>query len=197
MADFEVDSWPVDPLETKRLVLREAREPDRDGLVALLSSVEAHRYLGGAMSPEQAAEAVRAPYGTRHGSFVIRENESGEFVGAVSLKRRDQDWPGSMGGALDVGYLLLPQYWRKGYAQEAVGAVLRWLASAVPDDKVVAVTQSANEASLRLLKNSASPNSNASRSSAPSKCCASPNCLGEVRAVLFRLVRFGLSGASG
>ncbi|MDX6280514.1 MAG: hypothetical protein QOH03_1585 [Kribbellaceae bacterium] len=152
MADFEVDTWPVGALETGRLVLREARELDRDGLVALLSSVEAYRYLGGAMPPEQAAEVVRAPYGTRHGSFVIRENESGEFVGAVNLKRRDQDWPGSMGGALDMGYLLLPEYWGKGYAQEAVGAVLRWLPTVVPDKQVVAVTQSANEASLRLLK---------------------------------------------
>jgi RimJ/RimL family protein N-acetyltransferase len=152
MADLVLGSWPVGELGTERLVLREARELDRDGLVALLSSVEAYRYLGGPMSREQATEAVRAPYGTRHGSFVIREVASGEFVGGVSLKRREQDWPGSMGGALDVGYLLLPEYWGKGYAQEAVGAVLRWLPSVVPDEQVVAVTQSANETSLRLLQ---------------------------------------------
>ncbi|MFI5712123.1 GNAT family N-acetyltransferase [Kribbella sp. NPDC051620] len=152
MAELVLDRWPVEELGTERLVLREARELDRDGLVGLLSSVEAYRYLGGAMSREQAEAAVRAPYGLTHGSFVVREVASGEFVGAVSLKRRDDDWPGAMGRALDIGYLLLPEHWGKGYAQEAVGAVLRWLPTVVPDEKVVAGTQSANVASLRLLE---------------------------------------------
>lgn len=152
MADLVLETWPVEALETERLVLRGARELDRDGLVALLSNAEVYRYLGGAMAREQAEGAVRAPYGTRHGSFVIREAASSEFVGGVSLKRREEDWPGSMAGALDVGYLLVPEYWGKGYAREAVGAVMGWLAGVVPDEKVVAVTQSGNEASLRLLQ---------------------------------------------
>ena len=86
MADLVLGGWPVEELGTERLVLRESRELDRDGLVALLSSVEAYRYLGGAMSPEQAAEAVRPPYGTRHGSFVIREAASG--TGGKAMRRR-------------------------------------------------------------------------------------------------------------
>ncbi|GAA0926644.1 hypothetical protein GCM10009554_07000 [Kribbella koreensis] len=110
MAELVLETWPVGELGTERLVLREARELDRDGLLGLLSSVEAY-----------------------------------------SLKRRDEEWPGAMGGALDIGYLLLPEHWGKGYAQEAVGAVLRWLPGVVPDETVVATTQSANAASLRLL----------------------------------------------
>lgn len=150
MAELNLGEWPVEELVTERLALRESRAVDREGLVALHSSAEVYRYLGGAMSRERAEEAVRPPYGVRPGGFVVREAASGEFVGAVSLKRHDRE--GAFAGAPDVGYLLLAEYWGKAYAQEAVGAVLRWLAGVVPDEKVVAVTQSANEASLRLLK---------------------------------------------
>jgi RimJ/RimL family protein N-acetyltransferase len=38
------------------------------------------------------------------------------------------------------------------YAQDSVLAVLTWASSVVPDEKVVAVTQSANEPSLILLR---------------------------------------------
>jgi hypothetical protein len=87
MADLVLDGWPVGELATERLVLRESRESDRDGLIALVSNAEAYRYLGGAMSREQAEEVVRPPYGNRHGSFVILEEASGESAGCRASYR--------------------------------------------------------------------------------------------------------------
>jgi GNAT superfamily N-acetyltransferase len=81
MTELIVDTWPPEPLLTERLVLRESREQDRDGLISLL-----------------------------------------------------------------------PGYWGKGYAQDSVRAVLTWTSTVVSDEKVVAVTQSANERSLTLLR---------------------------------------------
>ncbi|MEV8375821.1 GNAT family N-acetyltransferase [Kribbella sp. NPDC056861] len=150
MADLELDTWPIGELTTERLVLRESRPEDRDGLIAMLTSPDVYRYLGGAMSRGEAEIAVQPPYGTRPASFVIRERATGEFVGGVSVKRNDRTEP--LVRPVDLGYLLLPEYWGRGYAQEAITAVLRWLASVVPDEQVVAVTQTTNESSLRLLK---------------------------------------------
>jgi hypothetical protein len=47
MTELIVDRWPPEPLVTERLVLRESREQDRDGLINMLTSDDARRYLGG------------------------------------------------------------------------------------------------------------------------------------------------------
>ncbi|WP_344842821.1 GNAT family N-acetyltransferase [Kribbella ginsengisoli] len=67
----------------------------------------------------------------------------------------------------------------KGYAQEAVGAVLRWLPGVVPDETVVATTQSANAASLRLLGKLGFAEVERFEEFGAEQVCASPNCLGE------------------
>lgn len=46
--------------------------------------------------------------------------------------------------------MLLPRFWGRGLGAEAVAAVLRCVAAQTDDDHVVAVTQAANQHSLRL-----------------------------------------------
>ena len=55
-------------------------------------------------------------------------------------------------GELEIGYGLLPRYWGRGLAREAVAAVMRWAAENVDDSHVIAVTQAANTRSLQLLQ---------------------------------------------
>jgi RimJ/RimL family protein N-acetyltransferase len=64
-------------------------------------------------------------------------------MGALFLKRERDE--------LEVGYLFLPEYWGRGLAFEAVGALLRWVSETCTDKEIVAVTQTANERSVRLL----------------------------------------------
>jgi RimJ/RimL family protein N-acetyltransferase len=47
--------------------------------------------------------------------------------------------------------VLLPRYWGKGLACEAVAAVLAWTMGQLDDDHVIAVSQAANTASLRVV----------------------------------------------
>jgi RimJ/RimL family protein N-acetyltransferase len=156
MAELIVDTWPPEPLLTERLVLRESRKQDRDGLISLLTSDDARRHLGGPLSRERAERSVVPPYGETPGSFVIVEAGSGDFVGITRIDRRDPDRPGHLSpngkDELELSYVLLPGYWGKGYAQDSVRAVLTWASTVVSDEKVVAVTQSANERSLTLLR---------------------------------------------
>lgn len=51
---------------------------------------------------------------------------------------------------MDLGYLLLPGLWGRGYATEACEAALSWFAGAMPGEAVVLITQTANERSMRL-----------------------------------------------
>ena len=50
----------------------------------------------------------------------------------------------------ELGYLFLPQAWGFGYAAEACGAALCWFAGALPGERVVLFTQTANTRSMRL-----------------------------------------------
>ena len=88
------------------------------------------------------------PAGQRWGSFVLElrrgnDGAEGAVVGVCSLSRER--------GELEIGYMLLPSYWGKGLASEAVAMVLAWVAEHLDDKQVIAVTQAANMASLRLL----------------------------------------------
>lgn len=108
MTDVVVEAWPTPALSTDRLLIREPREDDRDGLIAMHTSADARRHLGGPVSRERAEKGIVAPYGETPGSFVVREKTFGVFVGTVEVDRRDSARPGHVspsGGELEVSYL--------------------------------------------------------------------------------------------
>lgn len=75
----------------------------------------------------------------------------GAMIGAVQLERRDLDYEvRQAAGSVDLGNLLLPEAWGRGYATEACAAALVWFADALPGEAVVLTTQTANEPSMRL-----------------------------------------------
>ena len=142
--------WLQKPLLSPRLVLRPGRDAaaDRAAAVELLTDPQVRQFIGGPLSAEDAREAVSGPTGQRWGTFVLAlrpggDGDEGAVVGVCSLSRER--------GQLEIGYMLLPRYWGKGLASEAVATVLAWVAEHLDDEHVIAVTQAANAASLRLL----------------------------------------------
>jgi RimJ/RimL family protein N-acetyltransferase len=155
VAVLQVSVWPPEAITTGRLVIREPQESDRNGFIGLLTSSKARRFLGGPITPQDAEMAVTGPYGRTPGSFVATLSGSGSFVGTIGLDRRDRDRPGHRlpdGLELEVSYVIDPAHWGRGYATEAVSAVLAWAAGVLPDREVVACTQTANVASTALLE---------------------------------------------
>ncbi|RHA38809.1 N-acetyltransferase [Cellulomonas rhizosphaerae] len=149
MAELGRVTWPPGPIATDRLLLRLPEARDRAAFVELYTSPDVGTYTGGARPREAVERALPdAPRG-RPGHFVI--DLDGAMVGIVQLERRDVDYEVSQAaGRVDLGYLLLPQAWRRGYATEACGAVLNWFAGALPGEAVVLTTQAANVPSMRL-----------------------------------------------
>ncbi len=151
MADLEDVRWPPDRIDTKRLLLRRTEARDRDGYIELLCSDVVRRYLGGPHAHEDVERALPEVPGNHSGVFAVEAG--GGFIGIVTLDRRDPDRPGHVrasGNEVEVSYTFSPAYWGRGYATEAVAAVLQWVEGALPEEPVVLCTQSANDGSMRL-----------------------------------------------
>lgn len=140
-----------------RVLLRKARDADRDGLIELRTDPEVCAYIGGPSlreAVEQRLDAVgTANVTSAPGVFIIADKVTDDLIGTLDLKRRAADLPGHVtddGDELEVGYLLRRHAWGAGLAFEAVTAALRAAAAELPDEPVLLLTQTANERSLRL-----------------------------------------------
>lgn len=136
--------WLEEPLETTRLVLRAPTDADLEVTVRMLTDPAVRGYLGGPVPEDRARAALSGPLGERWGSFLVTMAGSGEVVGSCMLEPID--------GELEISYQLLPEHWGHGFAREAVQRVLEWAWSAADADSVIAITQSDNAASVRLLE---------------------------------------------
>ncbi|ARQ70260.1 GNAT family N-acetyltransferase [Streptomyces marincola] len=144
-------AWPTAPIRTERLVLRASEARDRTAFVELFSSPEVGTYLGGPRPRDQLDREMPEVPGRRPGLFVITLD--GAMIGMVTFDRRDAGRPGHVrpeAGEAELGYLLLPEAWGRGYAAEACAAALGWFTEAHPGEPLVLCTQVANERSMRL-----------------------------------------------
>jgi RimJ/RimL family protein N-acetyltransferase len=144
-------------ITSDRLLLRKARNTDREGLIELFTHHEVRAYLGGPRpraAVEQHFDAVGAANATsRPGSYVIADNPTNRLIGTLMLDRRRADRPGHLtegGEELELSYVLRRSAWGMGLAFEATMAALRAAADELPDQPVVVVTQTANRRSIEL-----------------------------------------------
>ncbi|MBB3034414.1 GNAT family N-acetyltransferase [Alteriqipengyuania lutimaris] len=142
-------------LETERLRLRPIRPGDAELQIRHLNSVEATRHLGGPATLELIEEkhAKSMAFHAREGFgwMLVFERESGEPVGHCGLKRVDSEGAKNPGD-VEIGWMIRQDRWRRGYASEAVRAVLRWAFVDHRVPQVVALTSYANEPSWRLME---------------------------------------------
>lgn len=135
-------------LQTERLILRPAREDDLDGLHAILSDPRATRYWSTPphdtldRTREWLASMLASPPGVG-ADFIVeqRDEPAGRVIGKTGFYR----FP-------DVGFILLPEVWGRGFAREALGAVLAHAFTALRLPQATADVDPRNDASLGLLE---------------------------------------------
>lgn len=142
-------------LETERLVLRAIRPGDAALQFRHLNSPTVMEHLGGpaTLAQIEARHARTMELHAREGFgflFAI-ERACGELVGHCGLKRVDHEAAKNIGDH-EIGWLIREDRWRRGYAREAIDAVLEraFLTHRAPH--VVALTSHRNEPSWRLME---------------------------------------------
>lgn len=119
-------------LETERLILREFRESETEGVFELDSNPEVHKYLGkNPITTYKQAEGIITFFEEQYkergiGRFAAFEKASGEFIGWSGLKLNTGEKEALNGftNFVDIGYRLIPKFWGKGYASESAFACL-------------------------------------------------------------------------
>ena len=151
----QVPFRPEYPLRTQRLLLRPYAHGDVDGLYAYQRLPEVHRHLY--TEPRTRAE-VEAIVAERAGLAVLTETDkaitlvaelaqTGELVGDCVLFWRSQEHEQG-----EVGYVFNPAYHGRGYATEAVGALLRLGFEGLGLHRIAGHLDARNTASARVLE---------------------------------------------
>jgi RimJ/RimL family protein N-acetyltransferase len=142
-------------LETHRLILREFDEADVVPFYRMGSDPGVMRYLsepnGGLKSVEHALEVLRArpladyqKYGFGRWACVLKA--TGAVIGFAGLKYLAEE------KEIDLGYRLLPAYWAQGLATEACRAVLEYGKTHLRIERIIALVDPENLASVRVLE---------------------------------------------
>ncbi len=138
-------------LETGRLSLRPCGAEDEEQAHALWADERVRHFLfdGRAIPPAEARSFIEGSLENfrRHsyGLWLVFERGSGQFVGFAGLLRSDDATPSLL-------YAIRPDFWGRGYATEAAGAVLRYAFEGLGVACVKADVDEPNAASVRVLE---------------------------------------------
>ncbi|MFI7094822.1 GNAT family N-acetyltransferase [Streptomyces lydicus] len=143
-ANTSAIEWQPTMVQTPRLILRPVAEDDLPLAERLWRNERVRRHLGGPVSETKIA-VRRRTLPNSLGAFAVAERDSHSAVGMITID------PYSGRGGTEVSYALLPEPWGIGLGCEAVAAVVQWASGLPGTGEVVAVNQSANRASRRLL----------------------------------------------
>jgi RimJ/RimL family protein N-acetyltransferase len=142
------------PIETERLRLRRSRAQDADAISAYRSDPDVHRQQGWERTdPEGVRADIQEMAGRAPGEpggwvqFTVEEQEGGRLVGDVGLS-------GAAGepGVLKIGYTIDPAFQRRGYATEAVAALVDYAFGTLGAEVVRAYASADNTASIRVAE---------------------------------------------
>lgn len=140
-------------LETERLLLRELTTDDARFIFELLNEPSFIRNIGDRnirTLDDACAYILNGPVKSYEkngfGLYRIVLKETNESIGMCGLIRREnlED--------VDIGYALLPRYWSKGYAVEAARATKAYAKDVVGLQRIVAIVDPTNEASMRVVE---------------------------------------------
>jgi RimJ/RimL family protein N-acetyltransferase len=143
-------------LETQRLWLRWPRVSDAHAIEGYCSRWEVARHTARIPHPYPKGSAERFVYAARETNSLGRDltlvlapiGAPRMVIGAISLERRGTD-------RLTLGYALAPEVWGKGFATEAVRAMVDAAFALSPVVEIEASVQVENPASRRVLEKAA------------------------------------------
>lgn len=144
-------------LETARLRLRPHGADDLDALAGIWADPVVTRFIGGRPQTREESWNRLLRYAGHwallgHGYWAVVEKASNEVVGDVGVADFKRDGVDALIGVPELGWVLSSKVHGKGYATEAVAAVVAWAHAAFPRQTLACIIDTENAASLRVAE---------------------------------------------
>ncbi|MGC1205301.1 MAG: GNAT family N-acetyltransferase [Flavobacteriaceae bacterium] len=144
-------------IETERLILRELRPSDLNGMFELDSDPEVHKHLGN--KPVKTIEESRKILDNiinqykelGIGRWATIKKSSDKFIGWSGIRLNTEYNMNGFTKYYDVGYRLIKQFWGNGYATESGKAAIKYAFNSMKLPELYAITEIENEASHNTL----------------------------------------------
>jgi RimJ/RimL family protein N-acetyltransferase len=140
-------------LETERLRLRKLSIDDAEFILGLLNEPSFIQYIGDKhvrTLDDARMYLLNGPIASYQkfgfGLYLVELKVSRAPIGICGLLKRD-----ALEDA-DLGYALIPEFWSQGYGLEAAAAVKSYADRVLGLKRVVAITSTENQTSIRLLE---------------------------------------------
>jgi RimJ/RimL family protein N-acetyltransferase len=145
----------VPTIETERLILRKSPAGDVEAVCALWADPVVTRYISGdPLARRQAWTGMLHILGHwdlyGYGGWHVEEKSSGAFVGQVGFQQFVRGIDASREHLPEGGWVLAPAMHGRGYAGEAVAAMMDWADANIDAPHTVAIVHPENAASLRV-----------------------------------------------
>lgn len=142
-------------LETSRLVLRAHEANDFEAVAALWGNTRVVRHISAAPSTRAESWARILRYAglwpiSGYGYWALEEKATGRFIGDVGFADFARELSPAIDVAPEAGWVLSPSAHGKGYATEAVRAVLGWADAVLDAPRTFCLLAGENEASLNV-----------------------------------------------
>lgn len=134
-------------LETNRCKFLKIQKTDYEEVKTLYIDERVRKFLGGVIDENtyRTKFAGMCDKINKDLFWVIRRKEDNQFIGVISLDVHHD------GINTEISYQLLPKWWGQGYGVEVVQHIISYGFKELGLRTIVAETQSANEASCKLL----------------------------------------------
>ena len=144
-------------IHTPRLTLRPHVAIDLDAAFAMWSDPIVTRFIGGKPSTYQQTWSRVMTYAGHwallgFGYWAVEETATGTFVGECGFADFKRDIAPSMQGVPELGFAFAPAFHGKGYATEAVTAVVAWADANLEAKRTVCLVSPENHPSLRVVE---------------------------------------------
>lgn len=137
-------------LESRRIGFRKLEESDLPNLLKLDTDPEVRAFFpDGVSTPELLREKITRSLASfiekGYGEFSMTELKTNRFIGRAGFA-------GLEDGEIEVGYLLLKEYWGQGLASEALVALLDWAGKSLSVPRILAYAPVDHQASFGVMR---------------------------------------------
>ncbi len=144
-------------LITKRLILRPYRIDDLDAVAAMWADEDTYKFIGGkARSRADVWQQMQRGMGAwallGYGYWAVEARETGRFVGEAGFLEGLRDIAPSLEGYPEAGWVFSTDGRGKGYASEALSAMLGWADDALPGREIRCIIEPDHTASIRIAE---------------------------------------------